>query len=65
MLAQPTSVDPNQPKYAEEYFSFRLARDLCMTVADMDRRMPREEFTRWIAFYAVESRVAALHQTMK
>ena len=35
---------------------FRLARDLGMTVGELDRRMTRREMTEWIAFYRYEAR---------
>ena len=36
-----------------------------MTVGQMNRAMPREEFTRWIAFYSVEGKLRELHRPKK
>lgn len=37
------------------YFTFRLARDLKMTVGELNAQMSSAEFTDWMAFYALEA----------
>lgn len=36
-------------------FTFRLARDLGMTVAELERRLSTAEYVEWAAFYAAEA----------
>jgi hypothetical protein len=49
--------DPTgHPEEAERVFTFRLARDLGMTVAELERRLSVREFAEWVAFYVAESR---------
>lgn len=49
--------DPgNYPDAAERAFSFRLARDLGMTVAELERRMSAAEFVEWVAYYVAENK---------
>lgn len=43
-------------KRPETTWRFRLARDLGMTVAELDIRMTRREMTEWIAFYKYEAK---------
>lgn len=43
-------------KRPETTWRFRLARDLGMTVAELDRTMTRREMSQWIAFYRYEAR---------
>jgi hypothetical protein len=46
--------DPKRnPDAAERAFLFRLAKDLHMTVADLEQRMTVREFVEWSAFYTV------------
>ncbi len=45
------------PGEAEEVTTFRLARDLGMTVAELEQRMSVREFSKWAAFYAAEAKV--------
>ena len=42
----------------DELFTFRLARDLGMTVAELGRRMSYHEFVAWSAFYDAEAELA-------
>lgn len=45
--------DPrNNPHEAERVFLFRLAKDLSMTVGDLEARMTTREFAEWAAYYA-------------
>jgi len=49
--------DPaSYPAEAEQVFTFRLARDLGMTVAELERRLSTREFAEWAAFYAAEAK---------
>ncbi|MBT9177528.1 MAG: hypothetical protein DDT20_01862 [Firmicutes bacterium] len=49
--------DPKRnPEKAERAFMFRLARDLGMTVAELEQRMSAREFTEWIAFCSAEAK---------
>jgi len=49
--------DPRRnPEKAEEAFTFRLARDLGMTVDELENKMTTLEFTRWIAFCSAEAK---------
>jgi hypothetical protein len=43
-------------KRPETTWRFRIARDLGMTVAELDLRMTRAEMTQWIAYYRYEMR---------
>jgi hypothetical protein len=48
---------PNEyPVEAGKVFTFRLARDLGMTVAELERRLSTREFAEWAAFYAAEGK---------
>ncbi|MBT9177505.1 MAG: hypothetical protein DDT20_01839 [Firmicutes bacterium] len=52
--------DPKRnPEKAERAFMFRLARDLSMTVAELERRMTTAEFTEWLAFCSAEAKEEA------
>ena len=49
--------DPKRnPEQAERAFTFRLARDLGMTVAELEHKMTTREFTEWIAFCSAEAK---------
>ena len=49
--------DPrHNPDQAERAFMFRLARDLGMTVAELEQRMSTREFAEWAAFCMVEAK---------
>lgn len=50
------------PEAAEKTFCFRLARDLGLTVAELERRLSVAEFGEWAAFYAAEAKVEAMAQ---
>lgn len=39
------------PEEAEVTFTFRLAKDLKMTVAEMNHRLSASEFQMWMAYY--------------
>jgi len=44
------------PEQAEKVFTFRLARDLGMTVKELGERMTQREFCEWMAFYWAEAK---------
>jgi len=44
------------PEQAEKVFTFRLARDLGMTVKELGERMTVREFAEWMAFYWAEAK---------
>ena len=49
--------DPKRnPDAAERTFLFRLAKDLGMTVAELELRMSTHEFSEWAAYYHAESK---------
>lgn len=35
---------------------FRLAKDLCMTVAELEYRISAREFAEWAAYYTAEAK---------
>lgn len=36
-------------------FLFTLARDLCITIREVDEKITPQEFNMWVAFYEVDS----------
>jgi len=44
------------PEQAEKVFTFRLARDLGMTVKELGERLTVREFQEWMAFYWAEAK---------
>ena len=44
------------PEEAERVLTFRLARDLGMTVAELERRISYREWQEWAAFYEAEAK---------
>jgi len=44
------------PEQAEKVFTFRLARDLGMSVKELQEYMTVREFSEWMAFYWAEAK---------
>lgn len=56
-------LDPKgHPQEAERAFMFRLARDLGMTVKELERRLTAREFAEWAAFYTAEAKVQEMEE---
>ena len=49
--------DPKRnPNEAERTFLFRLAKDLRMTVAELETRMSTTEFVEWAMYYEARAK---------